>query len=62
MTQACELSAIAARLFDTVAAMGPDTAGVSRPAFSSIETQVLEYLRAEAEQAGLVTRYDQGQT
>lgn len=61
MTQACELSAIAARLFDTVAAMGPDTAGVSRPAFSSIETQVLEYLRAEAEQAGLVTRYDQGQ-
>jgi len=61
VTQASDLSAIAARLFDTVAAMGPDTAGVSRPAFSSIETQVLEYLRAEAEQAGLVTRYDQGQ-
>ena len=61
MTQASDLSVIAARLFDTVAAMGPDTAGVSRPAFSLVETQVLEYLRAEAEQAGLVTRYDQGQ-
>lgn len=61
MIQAVDLSTVAGRLFDTIAGMSPDTLGVSRPAFSTIETHVLDYLRSEAEQAGLAAWYDEGQ-
>ena len=57
----CDLSATAAALFDAVAGMSPDTEGVSRPAFSDLETRVLEFLQGYAENAGLVTSYDAGQ-
>ena len=52
--------AIAARLFDEIAAFSPDDKGVSRPAFSEIETRTLDYLATFARQQGLVARYDAG--
>lgn len=54
-------AAIAAALFDTVARMSPDSEGVSRPAFSDLETRVLAFLQEYAEKAGLITSYDAGQ-
>ena len=57
----CDLSATAAALFDAVAGMSPDSEGVSRPAFSDLETRVLGFLQGYAENAGLVTSYDAGQ-
>lgn len=51
---------IAAWLFAEIAARTPDVQGVSRPAFSKIETETLDYLAAFAEEYGLATRYDGG--
>lgn len=51
----------AARLFDDVAAFSADTAGVSRPAFSAIETRTLKYLEDYAHEQGLAVHYDAGQ-
>lgn len=52
---------IATRLFSQIAARTADTEGVSRPAFSAIETETLEYLAAFAASHGLATWYDAGQ-
>lgn len=51
---------IAGRLFGEIAAMTPDTEGVSRPAFSAVETRTLEYLEAFARRQGLDVWYDAG--
>ena len=51
---------LVARLFDDIAAMSPDTEGVSRPAFSGIETETLRYLEDFARGEGLATWYDDG--
>ena len=52
---------LAASLFQEAARRSPDVAGISRPAFSAKETEILEWLRAEAEGMGLCTWYDAGQ-
>ena len=52
--------AFAARLFGDVAAIGPDKAGVSRPAFSEVETETLNYLKSVCEAHGLVAEFDAG--
>ncbi|WP_404935244.1 Zn-dependent hydrolase [Nitratireductor sp. L15S-10] len=52
--------ALAARLFDDVARLSPDVEGVSRPAFSEIETQTLKYLEDVAKAEGLAVWYDAG--
>ena len=49
---------LAAELLDSVAAMSPDTNGVSRPAWSPKETEVLDYLAARAEAEGLAVWSD----
>lgn len=51
----------ATRLFDDVAAFSADTSGVSRPAFSPIETKTLKYLEDYASEQGLSVQYDAGQ-
>ena len=51
----------AAQIFKAVAAMSPDSAGVSRPALSATETKVLDFLDAQAREAGLETWRDAGQ-
>lgn len=51
----------AARLFEDVAAFSADTAGVSRPAFSAMETRTLKYLEGYARAQGLAVDYDAGQ-
>lgn len=51
----------AAQLFGDVAAFSADTAGVSRPAFSAIETRTLKYLADYAVSRGLAVQYDAGQ-
>lgn len=56
-----DAGSIAARLFDDVAALSADTAGVSRPAFSAIETKTLKYLEDYAREHGLACSYDAGQ-
>jgi N-carbamoyl-L-amino-acid hydrolase len=53
--------ALAERLFDEIAALGPDSEGVSRPAFSEVETRVLEYLEGFARDQGLHVETDAGQ-
>lgn len=53
--------ALAERLFNDIAALGPDEEGVSRPAFSAVETRVLEYLEGFARDAGLHVETDAGQ-
>lgn len=53
--------AFAARLFDDIAAISPDKAGVSRPAFSEVETATLNYLKSVCEAHGLVADFDAGQ-
>ncbi len=45
--------ALAARLFDEIAALSPDIRGVSRPAYSAVETAVLAHLAAAARAEGL---------
>lgn len=51
---------MAARLFDGIAAFSADAAGVSRPAFSSIETKTLKYLEDYAREKGISVQYDAG--
>ncbi|CTQ47444.1 Zn-dependent hydrolase [Roseibium aggregatum] len=53
-------SALVARLFSEIAQMTPDVKGVSRPAFSEIETRTLEYLEDFARSEGLDVWYDAG--
>nr|WP_229582866.1 Zn-dependent hydrolase [Paracoccus sp. S-4012] len=55
-----DASAFAARLFDEVAAMSPDKRGVSRPAYSAVESAVLDHLDAAARAEGLETWRDAG--
>ena len=47
--------------FRAVAAMSPDKEGISRPAYSSKETEVLEFLAEQARNAGLNVSYDAAQ-
>ncbi|MEF2552670.1 hydantoinase/carbamoylase family amidase [Aurantimonas sp. A2-1-M11] len=54
------LQALAERVFDDVAAMTGDVRGVSRPAYSDRETQVLDYLAAVAADLGLRSWRDDG--
>jgi len=52
--------ALALEIFDEVRRMSPDVEGVSRPAFSQVETAVLDYLDGIARRHGLVTWRDAG--
>ncbi|WP_299593253.1 Zn-dependent hydrolase [uncultured Tateyamaria sp.] len=52
---------LAEKLFADIAAIGPDKVGVSRPAFSDIETASLNYLKWVAELHGLTAAFDEGQ-
>jgi len=54
-------AALAAGLFDEIAAFSADVAGVSRPAFSDVETRTLRYLESFAHEQGLCVEYDAGQ-
>ncbi|PCI85228.1 MAG: Zn-dependent hydrolase [Hyphomicrobiales bacterium] len=54
------LSSIATKIFKDVAAFSQDTDGISRPAFSKIETQTLEYLQSLCQEFGLTVKYDAG--
>jgi len=58
---AMEEAVLAARIFDDVAAMSRDIEGVSRPAYSQKETEVLTYLEGVARAQGLSVSYDAGQ-
>lgn len=51
----------ASTLFSDIAAFSADGAGVSRPAFSKIETKTLKYLEIYAREQGLSVSYDPGQ-
>ncbi|WP_422071771.1 Zn-dependent hydrolase [Tranquillimonas rosea] len=51
---------LAMRIFDGVAALSPDREGVSRPAFSDKETEILEHLAALAVDEGLSIGWDAG--
>lgn len=53
-------SALAARLFDDIARLTPDVQGVSRPAYSQIETRTLAFLEDFARSEGLEVWYDAG--
>lgn len=55
-----ELEAIATRLFAEIAELSADTEGVSRPAFSPKESEILGYLEAVALQYGLSVSQDRG--
>lgn len=55
------LAEVMAQIFDDVAAMSQDVDGVTRPAFSAKETEVLDYLTDLAQQAGLIVETDAGQ-
>ncbi len=55
-----EERALADRIFAEIAALSPDTDGVSRPAFSAKETEVLGYLKALALDEGLSVEWDAG--
>lgn len=52
--------AVAAKLFDDIAAFSPDSKGMSRPAYSEIETRTLRYLEDFARKNGLSVSYDEG--
>lgn len=52
--------ALALEIFERVRAMSPDVEGVSRPAFSPVETATLDYLDEVARANGLVTWRDAG--
>lgn len=54
------LPALAARLFDEIAALSPDVRGVSRPAFSEVETAALAHLAEAARAEGLEVWQDAG--
>lgn len=51
---------IAKELFDAIAAMSPDKSGVSRPAYSEVETATLRFLEDVSKKNGLVTGFDPG--
>ncbi|WP_249690965.1 Zn-dependent hydrolase [Stappia sp. WLB 29] len=51
---------LAGFLFDEIARMSPDVEGVSRPAFSDIETKTLSFLEDFARREGLEVWYDAG--
>jgi len=51
--QDATLEALAAHVFAEIRALSPDSAGVSRPAFSGIETKVLDWLAEFARAQGL---------
>src|SRR5690606_21676729 len=51
---------LARMLFDDIAAMSPDVRGVSRPSYSPVESEVLDYLEAFARRHGLVAWRDAG--
>lgn len=53
--------ALAARILADVAAMSPDTVGLSRPAYSEIESRTLDYLETTARGLGLATWRDAGE-
>ena len=53
--------ALAIRIFADVAALSPDVAGVSRPAFSEVESRTLDYLEGIAREHGLSTWRDAGE-
>ena len=53
-----DLARLAEKIFDDIAALSPDAFGISRPAYSEIETQALEYLERVARKFGLRTWYD----
>ncbi|OHV82804.1 hydantoinase/carbamoylase family amidase [Rhizobium sp. LCM 4573] len=55
-----DLAGEAARLFAEIAAHTADAEGVSRPAFSAIETKTLEFLIDYAHSEGLVAEWDAG--
>lgn len=50
--------ALAAEIFAEIARRSPDTRGVSRPAWSAKETEILDYLTARAEAEGLTVTAD----
>ena len=50
----------ARKLFDGIAALSADTEGVSRPAFSGIESETLRFLENFARSQGLEVWYDAG--
>ena len=52
---------LAKTVLDDIAAMSPDTEGVSRPAFSEVETRALDYLADFARAQGLHVETDAGQ-
>lgn len=54
------MGALAAQVFDGIRALSPDTAGVSRPAFSNIETRTLDWLADFARTEGLHVEEDAG--
>ena len=51
--QDATLEALAAHVFAEIRALSPDSAGVSRPAFSGIETKVLDWLAASSHHAAI---------
>lgn len=55
-----DLAALAERIFDDVAAFSPDVRGVSRPAYSAIESRTLDYLEEFAQTHQLRTWRDAG--
>ncbi|SFT56570.1 hydantoinase/carbamoylase family amidase [Mesorhizobium sp. YR577] len=55
-----DLGALAARLFSEVAERTADVEGVSRPAFSTIETETLQFLLDFARSEGLAADWDAG--
>lgn len=58
--QDATLEALAAHVFAEIRALSPDSAGVSRPAFSGIETKVLDWLAEFARAQGLCVEEDAG--
>ena len=51
---------LAQQAFDEIRALSPDTEGVSRPAFSDIETRTLDWLAGFARANGLCVEEDAG--
>lgn len=58
MDKLAPLTLLAQQIFKDLRAMSPDGAGVSRPAYSSVETQALDYLAAFARAQGLAVDAD----
>lgn len=54
------ISDLTARLFDEIAALSPDIRGISRPAYSEVETRVLAHLAIAARAEGLDVWQDAG--